>query len=94
MKKPALFLQPASVPADLAEVLKDLRRQRKPRNFRGISGENVARWVPRIGHKGKHPSRLKSFRFTAEDQRLLRALSEKLEVSETEVVRRGLRALL
>jgi hypothetical protein len=46
-----------------------------------------------VGRKGKVPARLKSFRFTAEDQRLLEHLSKNLGLSATEVIRRGLRAL-
>ena len=52
------------------------------------------RWLTRVGRKGKVPARLKAFRFTPEDQRLLEHLAETLDVTETEVVRRGLRALL
>jgi len=94
LKQPSLLVHPLDVPADLLEVLKDLRSQRRPRPFRGIPGEDMERWLPRTGRKGKLPSRLKSFRFTAEDQRLLRSLADELELSETEVIRRGLRALI
>jgi hypothetical protein len=45
------------------------------------------------GRKGV-PARLKSFRLKEDDLRLLSALAHELGVTETEVVRRGLRALL
>ena len=94
LKRPSMFVQPVPLPDDLARVLRALRSQRTPPAFRGIPGSDLERWVPRIGRKGKLPSRLKSFRFTAEDQRLLRSLAKNLEVSETEIIRRALRALV
>jgi hypothetical protein len=39
------------------------------------------------------PARLKAFRLRPEDQRLLSELSQRLDLSETDVIRRGLRAL-
>ena len=65
-----------------------------PNAFRGIPGSDVHRWLSRVGRRGKIPARLKAFRFTPEDQRLLAHLAAKLDVTETEVVRRGLRALV
>jgi hypothetical protein len=81
------------LPSDLDAVVRSLKRDVIPKDFRGIPGVDVHRWLRRVGHRGKAPSRLKSFRFTPTDQRLLEHLSKELGVSETEVVRRGLRAL-
>ena len=44
--------------------------------------------------RGKVPALLKSFRFTPEDQRLLAHLAAELRISETEVIRRALRAFV
>ncbi len=94
VKCPALFAAEQPLPGDLAAVVSELRRDRIPSDFRGISGTTVHRWLSRVGRKGKVPSLLKSFRLTPEDQRLLQRLKETLDVSETEVIRRGLRALV
>jgi hypothetical protein len=93
VKRPGLFRDANELPEDLAEVVRKLKRDQEPADFRGISGRDVHGWLRRVGRRGRAPSLLKSFRFKPEDQRLLRALSEQLGVSETEVVRRALRAL-
>ncbi|HEX5101704.1 MAG TPA: hypothetical protein VFV94_19465 [Polyangiaceae bacterium] len=94
VKRPGLFTNVAPLPPDLAPVVAELRRDREPPAFRGIPGRDIHRWLTRVGRRGKVPARLKSFRFTPEDQRLLEHLAAKLEVTETEVLRRGLRALV
>jgi hypothetical protein len=94
VKRPGLFLDPTALPVDLAKTVASLKRDREPAAFRGIPGADVHRWLRRVGRQGKVPSRLKSFRFSADDQRLLAYLAEKLGLSETDVIRRGLRALV
>jgi hypothetical protein len=94
VKRPALFEAGQPLPEDLSTAVSDLRRDRIPKDFRGIPGADVHRWLSRVGRKGKVPSLLKSFRLTPEDQRLLERLKDTLGVSETEVIRRGLRALV
>lgn len=94
VKRPGLFSDVTPLPADLAGAVAELRRDREPPTFRGIPGRDVHRWLTRVGRKGKVPARLKAFRFTPEDQRLLEHLAEKLGATETEVIRRGLRALV
>jgi hypothetical protein len=93
VKRPGLFSDVHELPEDLAEVVSELRRDHEPGAFRGIPGHDIHRWLPRVGRKGKVPARLKSFRLTPEDQRLLERISKELGVSATEVIRRGLRAL-
>jgi hypothetical protein len=93
VKRPSMFVSTDDLPADLEGVVESLKRDLVPSDFRGIPGADVHRWLRRVGHRGKAPSRLKAFRFKPADQRLLEQLSEKLGVSETEVIRRGLRAL-
>jgi hypothetical protein len=94
VKRPSLFVSTDDLPVDLAEVVRRLRRDEVPGDFRGIPGRAVHDWLRRVGHRGKVPSRLKSFRFKPADQRLLDELTKKLGISETEVIRRGLRALI
>jgi hypothetical protein len=93
VKRPSMFIDVRNLPADLDHVVRSLRRDQCPPDFRGIPGPDVHRWLRSVGHRGKAPSRLKSFRFKPADQRLIEQLSKHLGVSETEVIRRGLRAL-
>ena len=89
-----MFVDPDALPDDLSRVVRSLRRNRVPETFRGIPGDEIHRWLPKVGRKNKFPSRLKAFRLKPEDLRLLEHLSKTLELSETDVIRRGLRALL
>lgn len=94
VKRPSMFRDLSQLPDDLIECVRALRRDREPRDFRGIPGRDVHRWLTRVGRRGKVPALLKSFRFTPEDQRLLAHLAAALSISETEVIRRALRSLL
>ena len=94
VKRPGLFLEGSTLPEDLDRVVAELRRGRVPEAFRGIPGSDVQRWLARVGRRGKVPALLKSFRFTPEDLRLLEHLAAKLGLSQTDVIRRGLRALV
>jgi len=91
IKKPSFFEDRAALPADLAEVVRVLRRGEVPAEFRGIPGADLARWLPRLGRSGAPPSRLRCFRFTAEDSRLLSNLSLELKTTEAAALRRALR---
>lgn len=93
VKRPGLFRAVDELPEDLAVAVGALRRNALPPDFRGVPGAALARWVPLVGHKGKLPSRLRSFRLQADDAALLDELSARLGISQTEAVRRGLRAL-
>lgn len=93
VKRPALFVDIAKLPDDLAAAVRALRMNREPGEFRGIPGAALLRWLPSVGHRGKLPSRLKSFRLQPGDLALLERLSETLGITQTNVVRRGLRQL-
>ena len=93
VKRPSLFQNSSDLPKDLDEVVTSLRRNEEPPQFRGIPGRAVLRWLPSVGHRGKLPTRLKSFRFTRLDLELLKRLSTALGESQTEVVRHALRTL-
>lgn len=90
IKHPALFVDTTQLPDDLALVVKALRKNQEPGDFRGIPGAALLRWLPSVGHRGKVPSRLKSFRLKADDLALLERLSQELGLSQTAVLRRGL----
>lgn len=93
VKRPSLFESVQNLPQDLDFAVRALRRNETPETFRGIPGEDLHRWLPRVGRQGKVPTRMKPFRLHADDVLLLRELSEKLGVTETEVVRRSLHQL-
>ena len=92
IKKPSL-VRVDKLPKDLAAVVGKLRRNEVPPDFRGIVGSKLAEWVPRIGHKAKLPTRLKAFRLRKDDVDLLQALAKARNLTETDVIRAGLRAL-
>jgi hypothetical protein len=93
VKRPSLFEDVSKLPVDLAAAVHALRRNEVPDDFRGIPGESLRRWVSSLGHRGKVPSQLRSFRLKASDMNLLECLSAELGVTQTEVLRRGLRHL-
>src|SRR6478609_3566875 len=93
IKKPSFFEERTGLPDDLARVVRAMRRAEMPTEFRGIPGADLARWLPRLGRSGAAPSRLRCFRFSAEESRLLAHLSHTLGTTETAVVRRALREL-
>ncbi len=93
IKKPSFFVDTTALPDDLLGVVRALRRSEVPANFRGIAGADLARWLPRLGRSGALPSRLRAFRFSAEDSQLLAHLSQALATTEVAVVRRALREL-
>jgi hypothetical protein len=93
VRRPALFVDARAVPDDLAEVLGALRRNEVPPDFRGLPGEKLHRWLAPVGRKSEPPSRLKAFRLKTSDLALLTKLRDELGITETAVLRRGLRAL-
>jgi hypothetical protein len=94
LKKPSFFQDTTGLPEDLARVVRALKRNQVPETFRGIPGADLLRWVPRIGRKNKLPSRLRCFRFSAEDSQHLAHLARELGLNETAVLRRALRELV
>lgn len=93
IKRPSLFKDIRKLPPDIDAAVQALRKHRVPAELRGIPGAALQRWLPVVGHRGKLPSCLKSFRLQADDLELLERLSEKLGITQTEVLRRGLRRL-
>jgi hypothetical protein len=93
VKAPATFDDVRTLPPDLAAAVRALRRGETPADFRGIPGADLAGWLPRVGRREKLPSCTKTFRLRHDDLKLLRQLASALELTETDVVRRALRAL-
>jgi hypothetical protein len=94
VKRPGLFTQTEVLPADLAAAVRRLRRNLVPEPFRGIDGERLLSWLPRVGRKGRVPSRLKSFRLHTNELEQLASLAAHFGVTETEVLRLALQALV
>lgn len=94
VKQPSMFAERHELPADLEQAVEALRRDQVPSDFRGIAGRDVHRRLREVGRAGKVPSRLKSFRFKSEDQRLLTQLAQRFGMSETDVIRKALRSLV
>lgn len=88
-----MFAERQELPADLEAVVRALEHDVVPNDFRGIPGQDVHRRLRGVGRAGKAPSRLKSFRFKPEDRLLLAQLAKRFELSETDVIRKALRAL-
>jgi len=93
VKRPSLFVDVKALPADLEAVVRALRRNQVPPDFRGVPGAKLQQWLRSVGRRGKLPSRLKAFRFQDDDLALLTRLRDELGITETAVLRRGLRAL-
>ncbi|MET0795597.1 MAG: hypothetical protein ABW061_29025 [Polyangiaceae bacterium] len=93
IKEPSFFEDRKTLPDDLAQVVRLLRRSEIPGEFRGIPGADLARWVPRLGRSGTAPTRRRCFRFSAQESRLLSRLSRELNTTEAAVLRRSLREL-
>lgn len=93
VRRPALFVDVRSLPDDLARVVAALRRNEVPPDFRGLPGSKLHRWLASVGRKAEPPSRLKAFRLQSSDLELLTRLRDELGITETAVLRRGLRAL-
>lgn len=93
VKRPSLFVDVTKLPEDLAAAVEALRRNQVPPDFRGLPGKSLYQWLPRVGRKGKVPSRLRAFRFSVEDSNLLEDLQQRFGVSQMDVLRRALRLL-
>jgi hypothetical protein len=90
VKRPSLFVDVTNLPPDLAAAVQALRQNRVPPDFRALPGKSLYQWLPRVGRKGKVPSRLKAFRFDAEDTKRLCDLQQRLGMSQIDVLRRAL----
>lgn len=95
LKKPKFFAARDPLPDDLQAVLHGIRRNQPVADFRGVPAASYLRWVPRIGHRNKYPSRIKTYRFSREDSILLDALKQRYpDETEIAIIRRALRQLL
>jgi hypothetical protein len=94
IKRPSVFLSYRELPGELREITRALRRGHPTQPFLGIAPERYARWLPRVGHRGKLPTVRKNFRLTREDLERIDALRRRIGLrSEVAVIRRGLDAL-
>lgn len=90
-RRPKLFLQTRPLPADLELVIRDIKRGKPEREFRGIPAEKYAAWEKLVRHHGPEQlSVAKTFRLKKEDLSLLESLKKKWAMSETDVLRKAL----
>jgi len=90
LKKRNLFQLKEPLPEDLAAVLQGIIHGEETKTFRGVAPRLYLQWVERIGHKGKSPSLLKTYRFSNEDVRLLNELKNRTTLKEIEIIRTAL----
>lgn len=92
LKRPKAVAITGTLPEDLQQVLRELRRNKAITDFRGIPARDYAKWVERVGRKGKVPTLTKTFRFTRSDLECLERIKKKVRGhSETEILREALR---
>lgn len=90
-RRPKLFLQAKALPDDLDLVVRDLRRGRAKREFRGVPPEKYAAWQEFVRIRGpKQNAVTKTYRLQESDLALLETLKMKWGLNETAALRRAL----
>jgi hypothetical protein len=92
LKRPSLFEDARDLPEDLALAVNGLKHG-LPVQFRGQRSAALRGWLEKLERGQRGATRLKAFRFTLADQRLIQELADELSLSETDVVRHALRVL-
>jgi len=90
LKKNKLFKLRGAYPDDLQDVIKRITHGEEPVQFRGVEPRLYLQWIERIGHRGKSPALLKTFRFSSDDVKLLREIKNKTALKEIEIIRNAL----
>ena len=90
IKKPAILMT-EDFPEDLRTAVNSLRRGEAKVSFRNIPLKKCDGWLPHIGRKGAYPTATKNFRLRREDLETLKALSQKLSLSEAGVIKEALK---
>ncbi len=93
VKKPSAISDLKNAPQDLKTVISEIKAANPVSKFRNVNPKDYMQWLGSVGQRNKTPTRLKSFRFKAEDLVLLSSLKHK-GMSEIESVRQGLRLLV
>ena len=93
IKKPKTFLAQKNIPKDLLTVISEIKHNRPKTTFRGIDPQCYMQWLDFVGHKGKKPNLIKSYRFNTDDLSLIQKLKDKYNISETEIIRKSLKLL-
>ncbi|MBW2733338.1 MAG: hypothetical protein JRH20_13190 [Deltaproteobacteria bacterium] len=95
LKKPKFFVTRGCLPGDIQAVLDGIRHNKAVDTFRGVPAYLYLRWVPRVGHRNKYPSCIKTYRFSHEDMALINDLKQRFpDETEVSIIRRALRELL
>ena len=89
LKKPKFF-EIKEMPKDLEQTISNIRHNAAIDEFRGVPSEKYLYWLDKIGHKGKQTSLIKTYRFLTEDVKLINELKQKINLSETQLIRMAL----
>ncbi|MCB9707246.1 MAG: hypothetical protein H6714_00450 [Myxococcales bacterium] len=84
LKRPGIFRGTLTLPPDLEKVISAIRHNETLVPFRDVAPKDYMQWIPEVGHRGKHPSLLKTFRFTQCDLESLRRLQTAIN-ADTEI---------
>ncbi len=92
LKRPRMLMDQV-YPDDLRCAMNDLRRGEAQGFFRGVELRKCLQWVPIVGRKNHLPTAMKTFRLGIEEQELLRKISTKKGITESQVIRDALHRL-
>lgn len=90
LRRPRLFMQARTLPDDLVQVVRELKRGHPETVFRGIPPQKYAYWVQHLGRRGKGITIPKTHRFTGEDLEALEELKKRWNLDETAAIRKAL----
>lgn len=89
VRRPAFFAF-LSLPADLEQVVREIKAGHPKTPYRGIAAEKYGQWVSFVGKRELLPKVMRSFRMSLDDSRLLDRLSEKTSSSRAEIIHKAL----
>ncbi|MFH1223123.1 MAG: hypothetical protein V1647_02120 [Pseudomonadota bacterium] len=92
LKKPNFF-EIKQIPEDLNQIIWDIKKGVAQKDFRGVPYQKYLYWLDKVGHKGKQPSLLKTYRFSTRDVLLLNKIKQYTELPEIEIIRLGLKLM-
>ena len=80
-----------SLPEDLERVVREVRRGHPLTPYQGIAPEKYNQWTSFVAQRPALPKVMKAFRLGREDIDILKRLSKKKSVSETQILSQALR---
>ncbi len=92
LKRPGILMA-RDFPRTLRVAMNDIKRGRDGAVYEGVALKKCRDWVPLVGRQGKIPMATRAFRLSSEDQKMLDQLSQILDLSRTDVLRKALHLL-